>query len=1289
MKLEDKFFKIFFYPFFVGILLSTIVVTIFLLTLTNNYYDKRTSNNIINLEKKYSKINIDSINTLLTTSILKLQIGLNELILFYQKIANKLITSEETLELNHTFFKCALDFDEFYCLNHFNEVDYIAYWLLDNETTDTDLDDISKKDVKNQLIAFSYIIPNIDTILEATKPNAECYYFHFDKTDLFTSYPLSSDCEDEFFEALTENSDSYTCMDHNGEIYNSYKFKCEPYFEDMLKSRTKAYDNNYLASENKTVFIMNYYGPDDEYFDRELTMCIEFDDPITKGKGYICADFLSEDINFSLENLNSNIPGYFFIANVGFNHAFYFPQGDNEPKTYLENIFNWEISYKMDEKEYFSNFVRKIFSSNYLDQLNNSIYDEIFVNGKDDKEQYFLIDGVKNKYSIYPIIIENLKGQKEHIFSIIYIYKDHLFFDKIDNYSSSIEVKIILELLLFIIFGSGLLYIIYLTFNILAKYIVIPIKNVNYMLKGINIGGENRLEYLNFLRKKQDEGVEKLEKIYLLESKGNKKEDELNQETKSDLISNLESDGVINTIDLYNKEKNLFSDFNKKYDEESTYIEKELNFYDFDEQLLQFRPLEIESLVETLMHLKGALYLTSGDRHVEQIIDYSNSERIFRNFKNKEGAVICQSNIGNLQSQLMEYDKAIYHLALSLQDNKLKKFIEKNLSDEFDENDSLLNKISNSLDRETKNEKNNKLAEKQLNNAKNNFSQKIIGILINTRYCRLIHVYYMFFKNLQKLQKLNKNINITEQFMNKLFHSINYYHKILIQYIYLSYTKNDLIKIGESILDYVEFLIKFKFKTSLNDTYFLKVFNQDNPKFLKKQKFKKKIFNKIIRWFNLFDDYISYLKDNTSLGDIKNIVDDYSHILNSENNKLKLESQSAFMFRINIQKSDFLKGKFSFYCGNYNDALFYFIRSSKKRSIVIDGLLKKRSLKYINKILTKLDKKFENFRLKNLNLEKELHEYKKNKDKILNKKTNTGKQNNNKSDKSNDTNIISFGEKIEIIKRTLILDISECNAKQEKDIIILIDFNNYDKNQDYLNNKSENIDLFIDETILILNNYLSLHDRFAVVIYSNLFQIICPLMKVNEIDNNSFSKDLINYKINIFEEDNETEEYDIDLKDFNSRGNNNNELSQEDSYEFSDNEENNYNKLKGLVKTINYINSYSKMKEEVKNEKYLILFSDLLNMQVTEDEKIRKISEKLDLDKETIFLLVCKNKKIFLKNEEKDLVRNDKLFEELFLNKFGGKSEIIYFENLVKLKNILANNNIIKDEIIYPNEIYK
>ena len=208
----------------------------------------------------------------------------------------------------------------------------------------------------------------------------------------------------------------------------------------------------------------------------------------------------------------------------------------------------------------------------------------------------------------------------------------------------------------------------------------------------------------------------------------------------------------------YAQSLNKNTDFDEKYDEESDYIEKEISFYDFDEQLLQYRPLEIEFLMKSLMNLKQSLILTSDDRGVGQIIDFSHSEKIFGNFKNIKGATICESNIGNLESQLLKFDKAIFHLALSLQDNKLKKFLNRNLSDELDENDSLLNKISNSFNVGRNKENINILLKKQMNNSRDNFSQKTIGILINSRYGQLIHSYYMFFKNLQKLYKSNNNI---------------------------------------------------------------------------------------------------------------------------------------------------------------------------------------------------------------------------------------------------------------------------------------------------------------------------------------------------------------------------------------------------------------------------------------------------------------------------------------------------------------------------------------------------
>ena len=72
---------------------------------------------------------------------------------------------------------------------------------------------------------------------------------------------------------------------------------------------------------------------------------------------------------------------------------------------------------------------------------------------------------------------------------------------------------LIFQMILFFFFGSVLLYIITLSFKLLAKFIVIPIKNVHYMLEGINVGGEYRLEYLNELKKKQEDNLVRLNKI--------------------------------------------------------------------------------------------------------------------------------------------------------------------------------------------------------------------------------------------------------------------------------------------------------------------------------------------------------------------------------------------------------------------------------------------------------------------------------------------------------------------------------------------------------------------------------------------------------------------------------------------------------------------------------------------------------------------------------------------------------------------------------------------------------
>ena len=1325
MKLEDRFFQSFFYPFLAGVLLSMIIVTIFLGIFTNDFFDKRTGKNIVDLEKKYASMNINSINSILTTTLLKIQASLNEQILFYQKLANR--TSDINSYKINKFLKCLLDVDEEYLENNKNDLKYTGFWFRDNNTRESTLDNNSPE--KLQLIVYSNIIQNVFSTLAATKSSVADYIFFFENTDILISFPIEYYYNMNYlniFQNYTNNP--AWCCDNNGEVYNIYKFKCRDFYNNIKKAKQGIFDYNIDGLKSRTIFITNSYkqlGQKDSI--NIFTMCIEFYDQISQGSGYSCADIFQEDLIFSFDNFNSKLVGYYLITSVGFNNAFYYPQMSDFAKTPTENIFRWDRKFYLEEKTYFTNHIQKLITSNYNNYIGdtaNSIFEEIKINGVNTSEQYFYLNKQKFFFSLFPVILENLEGVKEHVLSIVYFYNNQLYYERLNAFRSTSSIKIILEILLFTVFGSGMLYLVILTFNTLAKFIVIPIKNVNYMLKGIHIGGENRLEYLDFLKKKQDENLEKLEKIYY--NIGAKKiKNDLIDETDNHAINNENNDDekdknnknnatkeeapLMDNNDFMEQDNKNFSDmeyngeiinpnidYNKKYDKESDYIEKECNFYDFDEQLLQYRPLEIDRLVKVLLDLKGALLLTSTDHQVEQIIDYSYSEEIFRNFKNKEGSSICQSNIGNLQSQLLKYDKAIYHLALSLQDDKLKRFLSRTLSDELDESDTLFYKIYATYNRDKDKEKSNILAEKQMNNSRDTFSQKIIGILINSRYCKLINVYFKFFSVVQK-----SNIDmLSGQFMNTYYHTINYYHKIIIQYIYLSYVKNDLVKIGESILDYIEFLIKFKFKTSSDNKYLLNIHNRDRAEFKDKQKYKKKIFDKILNWFNLFDSYASHVRDNSSLGDDKSIVDDYSQSLNSSNSELNSGSQSVFLFRVNIQRGDFLKGKFALCCKNYNDALFFFIRAAKKKSIVLDGLIQKKSLKHIKKIVIKLKKKLETYGIRDQPAEKKMLEYEKIKFRSINKKQSHFADKNYNLEEGKDSDEKSentFGKEMEIIKEEIEKDISECNAKQSKDLIILIDFNSYDMDSNNNNNITNKVESFIDTTKTILNNYLSNNDRLGVFIFTNQYQIMCPLMCKDEIDINNFSKDLMYYKKKYFHEFEATEDFDMNENEFQNEkiefpSNNDNflETRQVDSIDEDDIERNKKIYLEiisELLKSINYARNYLKMKEGIKNEKYIILFTDLFNYFKITDEDVGKKFSTLVKDKEVQFLLVGKNTRRSNKNEKDE--EEEKKLNEIILENYGDRSELIAFENMKKIKTIFSSNNVIKDEVIYPNEIYK
>ena len=136
-------------------------------------------------------------------------------------------------------------------------------------------------------------------------------------------------------------------------------------------------------------------------------------------------------------------------------------------------------------------------------------------------------------------------------------------------------------------------------------------------------------------------------------------------------------------------------------------------------------------------------------------------------------------------------------------------------------------------------------------------------------------------------------------------------------------------------------------------------------------------------------------------------------------------------------------------------------------------------------------------------------EYEKIKFRSINKKQSHFADKNYNLDEGKDSDEKSentFGKEMEIIKEEIEKDISECNAKQSKDLIILIDFNSYDMDSNNNNNITNKVESFIDTTKTILNNYLSNNDRLGVFIFTNQYQIMCPLMCKDEIDINNFSK---------------------------------------------------------------------------------------------------------------------------------------------------------------------------------------
>ena len=1238
MKLENKIIKTVLFPIFLAIGLSIIVVNIFLYKYSFRAVDPQLYNNIIETEKNVANSNIKVANLLISKFLYQYQVVLEEIEAIYNNIANfgknDSIINETTI-ING--YKLSINYSKE--LNNRSEYE-TGVWFIDQNITE--INQLNELPYKQLSIASQCIqaIYSIYSILNGSITNV---YFAFDSSELMFVFPTSEVKNSGLINYFSNyKNNPKWCNDETGKNIEYYYYKCRDWYVKIIEIT-----NNTNVDPNKNFIVIPPYEDiiSEKSNTKNLvyTLCIYFKDILDKNASviYICVDLLPDELFDTLDKFNSKFRGYFLVSTVGSIYPFYYPKiiSNNNNMALNEFEFGWEETFYLKEKDEFNSYVINLmnydYTQTYQDMIdyNLSLFSLIIDNNS------FYKNGKIYNYSIHPIFI-NHHNRNIHLLSIIYIYSKSNLIEQIFSFQYSFETKLYLELGLFIYFGFVLLFLAKLCLKLLAKFIVIPIKNVDYMLKGINIGGENRLEYIDSLKSlvesdyNQNNNPKELKSTHLKNNEHSKKNVFLSEK-------NNENDFLLSKssyIEQNDNEKNKLSEN----------IEKELHFYDFDEELLQFRPKEINSIFKILLNLKEVFLLTSkNDLDSQKLINFAKSENIFYNVKNKEGSYLCQSNLGNLLNQNLNYDKAIYHLCKSLQDPKLKKFLSKNISDEYDVSDSLCINVDNLYNKNYLSEKSNILVKKQLNANHKTFSRSTIVNLIHNRYNKLIHIYYNFFSFLQKSNK--KYEDLSGFFINSNYHTIGYYHKILIQYIFLSYASNDLIKIGESILDYLEFLIKFKLKINKDYKDTLYKHYEKVPYYNEKQTVKKKYFNKIISWFDVFEHYVNYILENTQLGNDKYIIDLYARNI-LEINEVKNNNLSTFLFRINLQRADYLKGKFAYICKKYDDALYYFIRASKNKSIVLDGLIQKKALKHLYKVALKLEYKIKSYNLSNINFEhKEM------------------KLNINEEPKQY-TYLYSIQKIIKEIKS----DIQQTNEKQIKDVLIIVDsigientiFSNY-----------------LDEVKIILKNYLTDSDRFSLFIFDSKCRLLCPMMEKNKID----IINLINY-MDTYNEKRYTlsSESEINTNTFSISNSINSEMLSSSEQSTLNNEMT----LKEIIDSLNYCINYLLMKNNPDNENYVLYFTNLFSDENEENNiylnnRFKLHINRIKKDRTINFILVCRiNNNI--QNNIRDEIVNNKI-----LNGFGDKSEFINYDNMKKIKTLLSRNTIINDKIIFPNEIYQ
>lgn len=800
------------------------------------------------------------------------------------------------------------------------------------------------------------------------------------------------------------------------------------------------------------------------------------------------------------------------------------------------------------------------------------------------------------------------------------------------------EKKIIFSILIIIILGLIVLLISVYLINSIAINILKPIKMMNSILIGINKTDEKESNEIVELKKAQK----------------------------------LRNDNSANN--QYQKLNN----------------EEENDFENEDDDFLDIRSGDIDSLFQTLIDLKKSLNYLQNDENQEsesKMLNLIFAKTTFKKVNENENSgelLLCNSNIGNLSIKLKKYDKAIRHMwdSIKFTHDGYREFSEK-----------LGGLCDNILNREN-------VFSICGPHGQDKITDMDKKINMESRLPKIIFAYRKFFKEINSLIKKLiyderlRNIDLTKNLVsnnNKLgelpneeFYELNYGHlvnnflnsdyitakdnfhsltrfRFVLELYSFQNKDNPRIKIL-SEFELLEFLIKYvlrpleykfenlkTYKESFSNN--VKIFMENGIEIEHKNEDLKNnlslLKNELSKTRKEIQDKINYC---TRLVKEDNKDTTEKFLISKKLAKKKYLEYTDLPKAILIQRLNLIKAKF-YYKYNIRESFVNLNSILKQNDDIIDGNILIRAYKKMKKIFAKISEILKDYK-DNEEALKFLKEEFSNENEAKGSKPNELKKHNMDNNPKNTISNINSEHAINYLQN-LSDKAEECINKyneklqrftiDKKDIAVLIDFNHNILDS----NKKEKLVLFYEN---IFREFCTFNDRIALYGYhENPFQLQSLMEK-----NNKTIKWIESNWRQIFDKK-DGEEYDL----FNSEEN--------------DSE---------LIKAILYVyNNIGKRDIYNNRQKWIIVLTDKISesdLQVFKNDFAKNIygSKK----NENLIIMKYKFENNKNDNEEKEIIE-----KALAFNKSSGYLEL---DKKDELKYKMEINGVINESNIFDNEIY-